>query len=186
MKKTIIYSIAAIALAACSSNEKTARAKVEEHIQANAHDPKSYEFISIEKPDTVTVSDTLETSAYLDSLIDLDMGISSLNMAKENVAEYEDKIQGEYGYIYKESYDLYVDEVKEYTTKVEQAKKQIEEKKKKIADLKKNPTEDKIVRILYTVNFRLKNGLGALRKSSATIIYVPKDDKWEEVQMSKS
>jgi hypothetical protein len=185
MKKKIIYSFAAIELAACSSNEKTARTKVEEYIQANANDPKSYEFIDMGKPDTTRISDTLETSAYLDSLIDLDLAQSSLERAKSNVAEYEEEIKGAYGYIYMDSYNEYVKEVGEYTEKIEKAKIKIAEKRKKILGLKQNPKSDEIVRITYTVNFRLKNGLGALMKTKATITYSPKGEKWDDPEISK-
>ena len=185
MKKIIFALPAIVFLVACNSNEKTARTKVEEYIQANANDPKSYEFIDMGKPDTTRISDTLETSAYLDSLIDLDMAQSSLERAKSNVAEYEEEIKGEYGYIYMDSYNEYVKEVGEYTEKIEKDKIKIEEKKKKILGLKQNPKSDEIVRITYTVNFRLKNGLGALMKTKATITYSPKGEKWDDPEISK-
>jgi hypothetical protein len=78
-----------------------------------------------------------------------------------------------------------VKEVGEYTEKIEKAKIKIAEKKKKILGLKQNPKSDEIVRITYTVNFRLKNGLGALMKTKATITYSPKGEKWDDPEISK-
>jgi hypothetical protein len=184
MKKTIFALTAILLFAACNSNEKTARSKVEEYIQANANDPDSYEFIKMEEPDTVRISDTLRMSIFIDSL-SLSTDKSFLEFSKSSVADYEDEIKGQYGYIYMESYKGYVKEVEEYTEKVEKAEKKIEGKKKKIQSLDKNPESDKIVSVIYTVNFRLKNGLGALMKTRATIVYSPGDEKWGKVNISK-
>lgn len=185
MKKITLYIFAIICWTACSSNEKTAQSKVEEYILAHADDPKSYEFINIDKPDTVRISDTLATKMYLDSLIDLSMAISSLKLSQVYLDEYEVSIKGEFGHIYRESYEQYKKEVEEYTSAIRKAEMEISETKKKIQRLEKTPTENNILRISYNVNFRLKNRFGALVKSSASITYLPSEQKWEAVHMRK-
>jgi hypothetical protein len=185
MNKLTIYLLTAIAMIACSSEKNTAQNKVEDYIKANADDPKSYEFINVDKPDTVRISDTLNTKMYLDSVIDLSMSMTSLKLSTEYLNEYEGKIYGEFGYIYRESYEKYKAEVEQYTLAVKKAEKTISETKKKIQILEKTPSENKILRIRYKVNFRLKNGFGAMVKSSATVTYLPLEQKWEEVQISK-
>jgi hypothetical protein len=185
MNKLTIYLLTAIAMIACSSEKNTAQNKVEDYLTANADDPKSYEFINVDKPDTVRISDTLNTKMYLDSVIDLSMSMSSLKLSQEYLDEYKGKIHGEFGYIYRESYEKYKAEVQEYTLAVQKAEKTITETKKKIQILEKTPSENKILRSRYKVNFRLKNGFGAMVKSSATVTYLPLEQKWEEVQISK-
>jgi len=186
MKKTIFLALVSVVLASCSSNEKTAKSKIEEFIQANANDPGSFEFINMENPDTLRISDTLEISAYLDSVVDLDVALSSLEISQESFDEYSTEINGEYGYIYKESYETSKAEVEQYSKEVEKERKEIAEKQSKIKELKKHPEKDQIVSINYTMNFRIKNGFGALKKSSASIKYIPKKETWETVKISKS
>jgi hypothetical protein len=185
MKYLVYLFVIAIGITACSSNEKTARNKIEDFIKANANDAKSYEFISMNKPDTVRISDTLEQKIFLDSLVDLDVALSGLELSQEFLSDHEEKMKGSNPEIYRESYELYKKEVAEYSMTIDKVTKSIEKDKNKIKEFKEKPMENTIVQIVYKLNCRLKNKLGVLNKTSILINFFPADNKWGEPQMSE-
>lgn len=183
MKYFIYLIILSVSVVACSSNEKTARNKIEDFIKENANDAKSYEFISIDKPDTLRISDTLEQKIYLDSIVDLDLALRNLELSQEFLSDYEEKMKGAYSYIYRESYEQHKKEVAHYSMIIEKITKSIEQERNKLIEFKQKPAENKIVRVVYKLNCRLKNKLGVLNKTSISIHLFPDKNKWGAVKI---
>jgi hypothetical protein len=185
MNKIIRLLLISLLMVACSSNEKTARNKIESFIEENANDAKSYEFISMNRPDTLRISDTLKLKMYLDSIITLDLAYQNLKLSQQFLSESEKEMKGEYSDIYKDSYEQHKKEVEEYSKEVENAKKGIELDRVKLKEIEKNPAKNVIVQVRYKLNCRLKNKIGALTKTTVSIIFKPQEKSWGEVIMEQ-
>jgi hypothetical protein len=185
MKNALYLLLFSFGLSACSSNEKTARNKIEDFIKANANDAKSYEFISMNTADTSRISDTLEQKIFLDSLVDLDVAARGLELSQEFLSDYEEKMKGPFPDIYKESYEQYKKEVSDYSITIEKVTTAINQDKKKLKEIKEKPEENKIVRVVYTLNCRLKNKIGVLNKTSVSISFFPNENRWGEAKFSE-
>ncbi|MFN9112150.1 MAG: hypothetical protein ACK5XN_18950 [Bacteroidota bacterium] len=184
-----IFSLlmAGVLLAACSSKEKTARSKIEEFVLKNADDPKSYEFIEMEKPDTFFQSESIKLNISLDSS-SLKMENALLTIDSNFYYMYAEKVKdSDYGYIYRSTFEDYKLKMLISSKRVDSFKNSI---KVNLDRLAKAKSSDKAISIEYTAKFRLKNSFGALKKSSASVVYLcdenlPEDKRWVEVQMEK-
>jgi|GEM_PF-3136572 len=179
--------MAGVLLAACSSKEKTARSKIEEFVLKNADDPKSYEFIEMEKPDTFFQSESIKLNISLDSS-SLKMENALLTIDSNFYYMYAEKVKdSDYGYIYRSTFEDYKLKMLISSKRVDSFKNSI---KVNLDRLAKAKSSDKAISIEYTAKFRLKNSFGALKKSSASVVYLcdenlPEDKRWVEVQMEK-
>ena len=183
--KKLFLSIAIVStFVGCTSNQSTARKKIEEQILKSAHDAKSYEFIEMGKPDTIKKSDLLFNEIEILS-IDYEYETKQIEFYKDLYDSYSKNIKGEYGYIYLDSYHEYK---KEYNNRL---KKGIELNQKIISKrlsvdsvLKSN--KNTIEEIVYTCHFRIGIPMGGLIKTQASIIYYSNEkdkEKWGEVSL---
>jgi hypothetical protein len=166
MKKLLLLlMISASTLLACSSIEKDARAKIEQHIKENAHDAKSYEFVNMEKPDTLFVADTLLQSIKADSEKILDFAKTE-KLYKEQADFYAAEMQKDTRLtsVYKETYDRCLSGIVQFQERAKEVELIIEAKKSAISDLKNKPMTDQIIKVNYRLNFRIKNLMGGFTR----------------------
>lgn len=172
MEKILIIISTILILVSCNSNEKTAQNKIKEYIQLNANDPKSYEFIDIREIDTIKISDTLLNQIQFDSNMIRRYGVYINERYVISVASKNLYIQESFSRDQDTENQIYI--------------KRIEDTKRKIKSLKLNPNKDEILKIIYTINFRIKNINGGIIKSQASITYNPKNQKWDNIIIKHS
>jgi hypothetical protein len=185
MKKLLLIAFGSFQLFSCSSIEKDARAKIEQHIKENAHDAKSYEFISMGKPDTLKLTDSLSVTLKTKNN-SLKFHKDMMQSSMKQVAFYENVMAEtpNYAYIFTDSYERNKKDVAEYAEEVKKDSTAIQEVKSMIDNIKANPELNKIQDITYLLNFRIKNLMGALFKTHATIKYFPANNSWGPVEMT--
>ncbi len=184
MKKLLLLSFGSLLLLSCSSIDKDARTKIEQHIKENAHDAKSYEFISMEKPDTTTTADTMMKSILLDSL-ELEKHLNEVEVYTNLIEKYQGKATDKNeGFMYIESFNRFKSELESAEESSEKLKKEISAKHNKINEVKNSPGANQILLISYGLNFRIKNLMGGYYKTNAKIIYYPQNQTWSGVEIA--
>jgi hypothetical protein len=186
MKKLFAIAILATSalLTSCSTNQNTARKKIQKHIFKTAHDAKSYEFIEMGKPDTIKKSDLLlDEYRFKEKLFEIDS--QQVEFYKDKYDWYSERIKGSYGYIYKDSY-LRIK--KEYESRLEQIIELGEEMASLLSSIDKllKSNEDTIEQIVYTCHYRIRIPMGGLIKTQSSIIYYPNEkdeEKWGRVSI---
>lgn len=184
MKKYVYVFILMGFLLSCSnSHENEARKRIEMYISENAHDPNSYEFIKIDLPDTLTISDTLLISLKSDSA-DLWHFKDMENSSRSTANHYKEKKNDKYfGIGAEEGEESFLKEAEYYRNKAAEKSASIQEKINTLEKLSKDPVDKQILSVTYTLNFRIKNLMGAYSKTFATINYYPANDKWGVIEI---
>jgi hypothetical protein len=185
MKKLLLLATVSLLLLSCSSIEKDARQKIEQFISENANDASSYEFVSMDNPDTLFVADTLMLSIKKDSTKIIDFQKTEA-VYSEQIKFYAAEMEKDKSLIpiYKETHDRCLVSVLYFQEKAKETTKVIDEKKSFINDLTSKPISEQIIQITFVLNFRIKNLMGGLYKTNAKIIYFPQNLTWSGVEIA--
>ena len=177
MKKIILSSIASVFLFSCSNQTDVAREKIEDHIDSFANDPGSYQFVGMEKPDTIRKSDTM----YIDDFL-ITVYKTQVELYQDQVNYYSKMVKGSYGYIYQDSYKDYLEYLADYNDKLSKQISKINSQKQLYKKIRNTPM-DSIVRVVYRLKFRIKNAAGGLILTSAYITLTTSNQSWGKITM---
>ena len=177
MKKIILASIISVSLFSCSNQTDVAREKIEDHIDSFANDPGSYQFVRMEKPDTMRRSDTLMLDSFL-----LDHYKDRVADDQDQVDWYQERVQGSYGYIYQNSYDFYLKCLADSKERLNKVISKLESEKE-LYNRINNTEMDSILRITHKLSFRIKNAAGGLMLTSARITFTPSNQSWGSIKI---
>ncbi len=178
MKKIILSSIASVFLFSCSNQTDVAREKIEDHIDSFAHDPDSYQFVRMEKPDTTKKSDTIRWSAELDSF--------SLYYNNQVVDLYKGSYQRYLSSPYLS--DMSGDQLQKYNfykKKSDSLENCYTSKRKKYLEISKLDDKDSVIYINYKCTCRIKNASGGLILTSASITFIESTKTWVNARMER-
>lgn len=163
MKKNILMLVLSIALFSCS-NESKMKSGINDYLNKNAKDPKSYEFVELKINDTITVGECAKNliNTNIDLIVEKKLEIqkkeNDIKDAQEDIDYKEmkmdfDKIIN----LSKSSISIFKSEINDY--------------EKENLKLKKITTIKDI--IFYNANhkFRLKNGFGALDLNQEYVLF---------------
>jgi cell division protein FtsB len=177
MKKTILFSIASVFLFSCSNQTDVAREKIESHIDSFANDPGSYQFVGMEKPDTVRKSDTMFINDILVTFYKTDV-----EHYQDQVNYYSKMVKGSYGYIYQDSYKDYLEYLANANDKLNKEISKLNSQKKIYKKIH-NTQMDSIAWVVYKLKFRIKNAAGGLILTSASVTFAPSSQSWGKIRM---
>jgi hypothetical protein len=159
MKKIILGLNVVVSLVSCSNNESKMREEIVTYLQANAKDPKSYEFVELKVVDTVTIGE-VNKRLIGDNKVGIFIAESSLEVEKMLVK------------------DIGV----EQELKVKGIVSNLNELKKQALTLSKDTINKEPLGYIATHKFRIKNGFGALDLSSR---YIQFDKEFKLLKMDE-
>ena len=177
MKKTILFSIASVFLFSCSDQTDVAREKIENYIDSFANDPGSYQFVRMEKPDTMRKSGMLFSRVYIDSLVYL---TSAREMRDLEFETFTRRSSSSY------LQDLAAESLTRYKKcqkEVDSLESSVKKKKNEALKISKDPQLDSILYISHKCIFRIKNAAGGLVLSEANITFDCSKQRWESVRI---
>lgn len=175
MKKITIVLFTPLLILGCgqkTSMETVVKKYMTDSVVVNFNDPKSYEFVSLAKPDSVFSHDIAKKNIE-DLTIQLGGKQSELRLAK--IQTDMDKTESTGSAIDKD--------IDNGNQKVEASvNKQIDLLNESINVYKKQLAEkDFLDHIDFQVNCRAKNKMGALILNTVELRYYPKDNKFEQI-----
>lgn len=185
MKRPIFYLLLMFGVFACSkSHEKEAQERIEKFLQENAHDAKSYEFISIASSDTFTLADSIKNVIF-EAENDFYYYSRELKASLESAKRYKENMErSEYPELYETGYKNYSMEAETYKKKMQVAEEALKIEKNKLSELQTDMSKNEVIWEEYTLNFRIKNLMGAYFKTSASIQYFPSKNAWGQVKVA--
>lgn len=164
MKRTITILGCAILMISCNNNESKMKSGIKEHLNKNAKDPKSYEFVELKILDTVTVGEI--NKRIVDDIT------YDIERAKEDII-FQTKLINDYP-------SLPNDDNK---SKIKEYELEIANLTQKLNANKKDFTNKEIAGYVANHKFRLKNGFGALDLSE---MFVEFDKDFNFLEMDKN
>jgi hypothetical protein len=164
MKRTITILGCAILMISCNNNESKMKSGIKEHLNKNANDPKSYEFVELKILDTVTVGE-INKRIVDDITYDIERAKEDITYdierAKKDII-FQTKlinILGHDNLSLRREYEL---EIEDNKSKIKEYELEIANLTQKLNATKKDFTNKEIVGYVAYHKFRLKNGFGAL------------------------
>jgi hypothetical protein len=174
MKKLILLISIVSTFVGCTSNQSTARKKIQEYVLKNANDANSYEFIEMDNPDTIRKSGELFHLIEKDSL-ELKSSPEALHYSDFiNIYESEPPSIEHTSHIFFERLKIWNDSLT--TLLINNINKNTI-----LYNKIKNTESDSIVGITHRCNFRIRIPSGGLIKTYALITYYPTPKDWSEV-----
>lgn len=162
----ILLFVITFTLTSCSyTNEHKMKSSIEEYLEENAKDPKSYEFISLTMIDTITAVEHY-------GILIVDCGSKIWN-AESWIEYYKSRIELDKlifdtdDSLYKNYREEQENKIKEYESKIKEYKSEIELYESKITQL----GHKEVFEYVAIHKYRIKNGFGALDLFESKVVF---------------